>query len=145
MRDAGTSPAGIGAVARVGAVLEQDGLMAIAVAAFAIKLLVSLRGGLAQDGWLALVSGRWIAQHGLPAHDSLAVMTHGRPWIDQQWLAQLGLYGLWRAGGFKLALLVHAVLVIGALTGAALIGRRHGARARSVAWVVAPAFIAYYP
>ncbi len=112
---------------------------------FAIVFLVTLRLGLEGDGWLALVAGRSIAQHGLPSHDSLTVMAHGRRWTDQQWLAQLGLYGIWRAGGIKLALLVHAVLATGTLTGAALIARRHGATARSITWVAIPALLAYYP
>jgi hypothetical protein len=129
----------------VSAQLEKDGLLVVVLAAFAIVLLVTLRRGLGGDAWLALLSGRWIAQHGLPSHDSLTVMTHGRRWTDQQWLAQLSLYGLWRAGGLKLALLVHALLATSALTGAALIARRHGATARSVSWVAIPALLAFYP
>ena len=145
MSDEQTRPARTGAVARIGAALEEDGLLVIALSAFAIVFLVTLRRGLVGDGWLALLAGRWIVQHGLPSHDSLTVMAHGRRWTDQQWLAQLGLYGLWRAGGVKLALLVHTLLATGALAGAAVIARRHGATARSVTWVAIPAFISYYP
>jgi hypothetical protein len=119
--------------------------MVVVLGMFAIVLLVTLRRGVAVDGWLALVAGRWIAHHGLPSHETLTVMAHGRRWTDQQWLGQLSLYGLWRAGGVRLALLVHAALATGALTGAALIGRRHGATARSVTWVAIPALLAYYP
>lgn len=125
--------------------LEEDGLLVVVLAVFAIVLLVTLRRGVAGDGWLALLSGRAIVQHGLPSHDSLTVMTHGQRWTDQQWLGQLGLYGLWRVGGLKLALLVHAALATGALTGAALIARRHGATARSITWVAIPVLISYYP
>ena len=77
--------------------LEENGLLVIVLGAFAIVLVLALRKELVVDGWLALVSGRWIAQHGLPSHDTLTVWTHGRRWTDQQWLAQLALYGLWRA------------------------------------------------
>ena len=94
---------------------------------------------------MALVSGRWIAQHGLPSHDALTVWTHGHRWIDQQWLAQLSLYGLSRVGGLKLLLLVHALLVTSGLVGAALIARSRGATARSVTWIAIPVLIAYYP
>jgi len=145
MRDEETSPARTGTVARVAAALEEDGLLVVVLATFAIVLLVTLRRGLGGDGWLALVAGRSIVQHGLPSHDTLTVMAHGRRWPDQQWLAQLGLYGLWRVGGIKLALLVHALFATGALTGAALIARRHGATARSITWVAIPALLAYYP
>ena len=145
MRDTQTRPVRKGIAARAGAVLEQDGLLVVALAVFAIVLLVSLRRSLGGDGWLALLVGRLIVQHGLPSHDSLTVMAHGRSWADEQWLGQLSLYGLWRVGGIKLVLLVHALLSVGTFTGAALIARRHGATARSVTWVAIPAFVAYFP
>src|SRR4051795_1049396 len=122
-----TTAARPGAVGRLAVLLEENGLVVIALGAFAIVFVLALRKDLAIDGWMALVSGRWIAQHGLPTHDMLTVWTHGRRWIDQQWLAQLALYGLWRLGGLKLALLVHALLVMSGLVGAALIARRNGA------------------
>lgn len=136
-----TEPAATG---RISAALEQDGLLIIALGAFAVVLVLALRKDLVVDGWLALVSGRWIAQHGLPSHDALTLWTHGRRWIDQQWLAQLALYGLLRLGGIKLVLLVHALLATSGLAIAALTARKRGATARSVTWVALPAMIAYY-
>jgi hypothetical protein len=130
---------------RFAAFLEENGLLIIVLGAFAIVLMVALRKDLVVDGWMALVSGRWIAQHGLPSHDTLTVWTHGHRWADQQWLAQLALYGLWRLGGIKLALLVHALLVTSGLAIAALFARRHGASALSVTWVAIPVLVAYYP
>src|SRR6266576_681018 len=133
------------ATGRFAAFLEENGLLVIVLGAFAIVLLVALRKDLVVDGWMALVSGRWIAQHGLPSHDTLTIWTHGRRWTDQQWLAQLALYELWRLGGVKLALLVHALLVTSGIVGAALIARTRGASALSVTWVAIPVLIAYYP
>src|ERR1700756_3379454 len=130
---------------RTGAFLEENGLVVIVLGAFAIVLLVALRKDLVVDGWMALVSGRWIAQHGLPSHDTLTVWTHGRRWTDQQWLAPLALYGVWRLGGIKLALLVHALLVTSGLAIAAIFARTRGASALSVTWVAIPVLIAYYP
>ena len=130
---------------RLAAVLEENGLLVIVLGAFAIVLVLSLRKQLVVDGWMALVSGRWIAQHGLPSHDALTVWTRGHRWIDQQWLAQLSLYGLSRVGGLKLLLLIHALLVTSGLVGAALIARSRGATARSVTWIAIPVLIAYYP
>jgi hypothetical protein len=125
--------------------LEENGLIVIVLGAFAIVFVLSLRKQLVVDGWMAIVSGRWIVQHGLPTRDALTVFARGHRWIDQQWLAQLGLYELWRLGGVKLALFVHALLVTGGLAGAALFARTRGATARSVTWVAIPVLIAYYP
>src|SRR3954464_13175358 len=112
---------------RGGAFLEENGLVVIVLGAFAIVLVLALRKDLVIDGWMALVSGRWIAHHGLPTHDVLTVWTHGRRWGDQQWLPPISLYGVWRVGGVKLVLLIHALFVMSGLVGAALIARSHGA------------------
>ena len=127
------------------AFLQENGLLVTVLGAFAIVLVVALRKDLVVDGWMGLLSGRWIAHHGLPSHDTLTVWTHGRRWTDQQWLAQLGLYGLWRIGGIKLALLVHALLVTSGIAGASLIARTRGASALSVTYVAIPVLVAYYP
>jgi hypothetical protein len=139
------TPARPAAAGRLLSALEENGLLVIVLGAFATVLVLSLHKQLVVDGWMALVSGRWIAQHGLPSHDALTIWAHGHRWIDQQWLAQLGLYGLWRLGGVKLVLLVHALLVTSGLVGAALIARSRGATARSVTWIAIPVLIAYYP
>lgn len=130
---------------RLAGFLEQNGLLVMALGAFAIIFLIGLRTNLVVDSWLAFTAGRWIAQHGLPAHNTLTVLAHGHRWTDQQWLAQLAFYGLWRMGGVKLALLIHALLVTSGLTGAAAIARVRGATARSVTWVAVPVFVAYFP
>jgi hypothetical protein len=130
---------------RLAGLFEENGLLVIVLGAFAVVFVLSLRKQLVVDGWMAIVSGRWIVQHGLPSHDTLTVFAHGRRWIDQQWLAQIAFYGLWRLGGVKLALLVHALFVTSGLAGAALFARTRGATARSVTWVAIPVLIAYYP
>jgi hypothetical protein len=131
--------------ARLASLLEENGTLVIVLAAFATLLVTQLRGSLAPDGWMALLSGREIVQHGLPSHETLTVWAHGRRWVDQQWLAQLVLYGLQRLGGLRLVMLVHAVLAIGGLAGAAVLARRLGASARSVTWVCVPVLAAFWP
>jgi hypothetical protein len=133
------------ALAGVGRVLEEDGTVVVVVAAFAATLITHLRTTLAADGWMALLSGRVVAQHGLPSHDTLTTWAHGRTWVDQQWLAQLVLYGLDRLGGLPLVMLVHALLVTLGLAGAAVLARRLGGSARSVTWTALPVLIAYWP
>jgi hypothetical protein len=84
-----------------------------AVIAFWLAIVVAaLPQELVQDGWLALASGREIVQHGLPHTDVLTAWTAGRQWIDQQWLGQLFLYGLWTAGGIRLVMLTHALILV---------------------------------
>jgi hypothetical protein len=131
--------------ARLSLGLEENGTLVMAVSAFAVVLITHLRSALAADGWMALLSGRVVAQHGLPSHDTLTIWAHGRHWVDQQWLAQLALYGLDRLGGLTLVLLVHAFLVIGALGAAAALARRRGGSARSATWVALPVLVAYWP
>lgn len=133
-------------VGRLTAALEENGLMVVVLGAFAIVLVdFALRRDLIVDGWMTLVSGRWIVHHGLPTHDAITTWARGRRWVDQQWLAQLAFYGIWRLGGIKLVMLIHAALATSGVVGAALIARSRGATPRSVAWIAIPVAFAYYP
>jgi hypothetical protein len=55
-----------------------------------------------------------VAEHALPRIDALAWTTAGRSWLDQNWGAQLVLYGIWRLGGFPLVAMVNALLSVAA-------------------------------
>jgi hypothetical protein len=129
----------------LGRLLEENGTVVLVVAAFAAVLITHLRNALAADGWMALLSGRVVAQHGLPSHETITIWAHGRDWIDQQWLAQLALYGLDRLGGLQLVLLVHAALVTAGLAAAAVLSRRLGGSARSTTWIAIPVLVAFWP
>jgi hypothetical protein len=109
--------------------------MVAVVAVYASVVLFKLPSQVVQDSWLALVAGREIVHHGLPTSDHLAYWTMGHRWVDQQWLGQLGLYGLVVGGGITLALLVHASLVVGAFALALTAARRLGGSTRAVSWV----------
>lgn len=105
----------------------------------ALWLLVG--GGFAADSWLTLLGGRELVAHGLPHHDSLAIMSHGRRWVDQQWLAQLLYYGLYKLGGLSLASRVN-VLLFSSATGIGLVAaRRRGASPSRVLVCALPALI----
>jgi hypothetical protein len=132
------------ALARFAAFLEQEGTLVIVVTAFVIALITHLRLALEVDGWMALLSGRVIAQHGLPTHNTLTLWAHGHHWTDQQWLAQFVLYQLERLGGLRLVLLVHAALTAAGLAVAAALARRLGGSARSTNWVCIPVLAAYW-
>lgn len=75
----------------------------------------SLGGTTDPDMWWHLKVGEMIASTGeLPRTDTLSHTTTGQPWIPHQWLAQLGFFLLWDAGGFGL-LLAALCLVAAAL------------------------------
>jgi hypothetical protein len=95
-------------------------LLILGLAAFSPALVT-------QDFWLALVSGREVAQHGLPHADHLTVMASGRHWVDQQWLGQLVLYEAERIGGVGAAAALCLSAIASALAIAGLVAHRRGA------------------
>jgi hypothetical protein len=112
--------------------LETNGLVVAAVAVVALFTLVLLRAELIGDTWIMLVAGREVAQHGLPHHDTLFLWTHGRPWVDQQWLGQLAYYGLHVAGGVRLVLIANTFFVVVAAAVAFMFARLRGASPRAI-------------
>jgi hypothetical protein len=124
--------------------IEANALFVSGLAAICIASLALLPDYLNQDGWLALVAGRFVASHGIPHHDALNVLTHGASWIDQQWLSQLAIYGLDRAGGLALYCLVYVALAVGALGMAIAAGRRFGGTERHVLSVLPVAAFLYF-
>lgn len=127
------------------AFIEQNGTLVMLFSAAVYLLVANLPSGVQSDGWLALLAGRDIVAHGLPSHDTLTVWAHGRHWVDQQWLAQVTLYGLQRLGGYRLVMLFHAVLALGGFVAACAIARRRGASALSVTWIGVLGLFAYFP
>jgi len=127
----------------IGAALD-DNLLVVVILMLAIFLLVVGRTLLGVDSWLTLVSGREIAQHGLPHHEALTTIPAGRVWTDQQWLAQLVFYGLDQVGGIGLTVVFHALMVSAALAITVVASRVRGASSRMtllgavVCLVVAP-------
>jgi hypothetical protein len=114
--------------------LRREPFPVLFLAATVVALIYRLPTELAQDSWLSLVAGRAVA-HGLPHHDFLTALTYGRTWIDQQWLAQLCLYGLFVAGGIKLAMLIHVALIVLAVAAGIAVARWRGASSIRVAMV----------
>src|SRR5215217_4142418 len=77
-----------------------------------------------------------VAEHAVPRTDVLAWTTAGRPWLDQNWGAQLVLYGIWRLGGFPLLTIVGAALTVASWALVAAACRRRTANLRLIAGVV---------
>lgn len=124
---------------RVVAFLDREVLGILVAAVFAVFSFAVIPQALVQDTWLTLVSGREIAQHGLPEVDTLMVWTRGATWIDQQWLAQLLFFGIHAAGGIKLVALAHVFTVTAAVASGIAAARSIGASSLSVSLVTASA------
>lgn len=133
MADSDTHPVGL--AARLMILASSESYLVLLVAGAAALMLLGIGVFVTPDTWLALVSGRVVAEGGPPSTDSLTAWTLGREWIDQQWLGQLALYEVWRAGGLRLVGVVHAVIVIGTLVFALAIARRRGASSPHVALI----------
>jgi hypothetical protein len=124
--------------------LERQALFVAGLAAVSSVILAKVPIHINQDGWLALVDGRYVAQHGIPHSDSLAVLTHGARWIDQQWLAQLAIYGLHQVGGLPLYSIVYVALTVGSLGMAIAAARMLGGTEAHVVWVLPVAAFLYF-
>src|SRR5215211_3546540 len=77
-----------------------------------------------------------VAEHAVPRTDVLAWTTAGRPWLDQNWGAQLLLYGIWRLGGFPLLTVLSAALTVASWALVAAACRRRTADLRLIAGAV---------
>jgi hypothetical protein len=111
-------------------VAADNNLLVALILLVAIVLLLIGPELFVADSWLTLVSGREIAQHGLPHHEVITTIARGRVWTDQQWLAQLIFYGLDRVGGLGLTVVFHAFVVASALGVTVIASRYRGASAR---------------
>jgi hypothetical protein len=111
---------------------EYDTLLLAVIALVAVALVVLMPRTFLQDSWLALVAGRFLWYSGLPHHEVFTTYSAGSTWIDQQWLSQLAIYGLWRLGGLGLVGVAHVALITSGVAGAVLGARRLGASAQGV-------------
>lgn len=112
-----------------------ESYLVLLVGAAATLLLLGLGFLISSDSWLALTAGRVVAESGPPSVDTLTTWTVGREWIDQQWLGQFVLYGLWQGGGLLLVGFMHVLVVLAVLVGVLAAGRQRGGSSRDVALV----------
>ena len=117
-------------------ILEEEFIVIVLLAAFAlIFLLIFPPSVLVNDSWLNLVAGREVWESGLPSRDDLTVYGLGSRWTDQQWLAQLGIFGAHALGGHALLAVASAAIVVSAFSIAAAGSRSLGAGPRAI-WVM---------
>lgn len=124
--------------------LQANALFVAGIAAIGVISLVAIPVHLNQDGWLALIAGRFIANHGIPQHDTLNVLTHGVRWVDQQWLAQLLMYELSRVGGLALCSLAYVGLSLAGISMAIAASLSLGGRERHVLLVLPVTAFLYF-
>ena len=121
---------------RVRRIVEEEYILVVLLAGFALIFLLIFPPALVvNDSWLNLMAGREVVENGLPSIDEITVYGLGATWTDQQWLAQVFMYGVYSLGGFALLSLATATLVVGAFSIAAAAARSLGAGARAI-WVM---------
>ena len=125
-------------IARIADRISGEALLFPVVGLYLILIFGALPQQLLSDSWYAVLGGHEVVHHGLPGRDALAIWTHGQQWVDQQWLGQLFFYGLYAAGGIKLALFGHAAAASAAFALAIVFARRHGGSVRTICWLAVP-------
>ena len=101
-----------------------DGVVATAALLFVAALQVHRLDD--SDTWWHLATGRLIAATGsVPRVDPFSYAAAGTPWINRQWLFEIGLYGLWRAAGPAAAALGIGALFLIAFACAYRLARRY--------------------
>jgi hypothetical protein len=128
-------------LSRAAAAVLYDAFPIVFCATVASLWLLDPVHSLAADSWLSLLGGREITAHGLPHHDVLAVVSHGRSWVDQQWLAQLAFYGLAQVGGFGLLIRVTDIAFLIPLALCIVAARKRGASPSRTTLIAAPALL----
>lgn len=128
---------------RLRRIAEEEYVLVVLLAGFGVVfLLVFPPFLLVNDSWLTLVTGREVVDHGLPRHDELTVYGFGQTWTDQQWLAQVAVYGLHALGGHALLAVATCAVVVGALALAAAGARSLGAGPRAIWALFLPVLLA---
>jgi len=117
-------------------IAEEEHILVVLLAGFGlIFLLIFPPAILVNDTWLNLMAGREVVDNGLPDRDELTVYGLGSTWTNQQWLAQVIIYGADSLGGLPLLSILTAALVVAAFSIAAAAARSLGAGPRAI-WVL---------
>lgn len=116
----------------------------VALASLAFFATAQYCRQLYSDTYYDLYAGRYLTQHGIPHRNVFTVIAHGRPWIDQQWLAQLFYYRAWQLGGYAAMVILSLGLVsLGFVLFGALMLRRGVSPLRMCAWTSAAMAVSY--
>jgi hypothetical protein len=115
---------------------EEEHIVVVLLAVIGLMFLVIFPPALlVNDSWMNLTLGRELVENGLPSVDELTIYGMGQTWTDQQWGAQLFIYGVYSLGGFALLSIMACVFVVGAFSLAAAASRSLGAGPRAI-WLL---------
>jgi hypothetical protein len=117
---------------RVARFLVAEGPLVSIVSLYLILWALLSAWAIQADTWLTVLAGREIEAHGIPHHDRLAVISHGRSWIDVQWLAQLVFWWIYRAGGMTFVVVAGMALLAAPMALLMALSRRRGASAAAI-------------
>jgi hypothetical protein len=130
-------------VSRLRRIAEEEYILVVLLAGFGlIFLLIFPPALIVNDSWLNLMAGREVWEHGLPSVDEITVYGLGATWTDQQWLAQVFMYGVHSLGGFALLSIATATFVVAAFSIAAAASRQLGAGPRAIWLMFLPVLVA---
>lgn len=105
---------------------KQD--IAIAGALFLALTVASLAPIRSYDYFWHLATGRWIADHReLPTADPFTVGSDRGEWHNGEWLFQVALYPIFRAGGHEGVVIARSLIIAAIFTLGFLFARRHSA------------------
>lgn len=101
--------------------------IAPSAALLVLAAMLTLQDIRSDDYWWHLRSGQLIVETGaVPARDPFTYTVPGARWIDIHWLYQVGLYGVYAAGGHAAVVVAKLVLVCIWLAALSPIGYRPG-------------------
>ena len=82
--------------------------MAVLIAIFAVSFVPTQD----PDLWWHLKTGEWIVTHGaIPRTDPFSFTFAGRPWLNHEWLGEVLLFTVFRAGGLTAVMVLFASLI----------------------------------
>ncbi|MDA8219072.1 MAG: hypothetical protein M0Z94_15820 [Dehalococcoidales bacterium] len=96
-------------------ILDVDQHTAIAGLGFLCLFAANFMAPTDPDYWWHLRTGQLIAETGaVPTHDVFSYTAFGRPWVTQEWLAELAMYWLNAVGGYATVVAAFSLAVTGA-------------------------------
>ncbi len=80
---------------------------------FLALLILTMRPIADPDFWWHLRTGELISEtHSIPHTDPYSFTNPGRAWIAHEWLSELGMYALYRLGGYGLLIVAFAAIIV---------------------------------